>query len=271
MTPKLTIGIITCGRNNKIKECLFSIRDNVKVNHKILVVDSLINNENIELYDSFSNLEYISFSSPISPSHGRKMLSKYLETSYLLYLDDDLVVREDTVEKMLDHAENRKDVGIVGGIWEEYGKYRPVGHRFIYGKNNKGEPLIFKFNVLIEEIQKLKLSSLKVDSVQASILIRQEVLDQIQFDEEYTFFYELWDFYMQAANNNVSIEVLLDACFDHKPTKYLKKTKRQNSQDEEDKNRFMKKWNVKPEKIVKRQTKKEYSLIRKLIRKLFKK
>lgn len=245
MKTKLTIGIITCGRPQKVKECLSSIHKNIQLNYQVIVVDSMINVENLKLYEDSYNTRCIAFDLPISPSAARKIIAENVDTPYILFLDDDIIVTP-SVSTMFRHIETHSDIDIIGGGWNEYGKFRELGQRFNFGTLDNRK-IVYKSFITINDIIKLGLDSVQVDGVQATMLVKSNIFSKVQFDPRYDFFFELFDFFMQCHHEGIVIEALPSVIFEHQPSLYKSnQTMRQKSNKEDDRRKFIEKWGMFP-------------------------
>lgn len=244
--PKLTIGILTCAREESVSACIDSIIKNVKIPFKLLIVDNTKahTKPRINLTEIFNIDKYIEVEEPIGPSASRKIIAENTSTEYLLFLDDDNLVRKNAVKRMIEHLKDNPEVSIVSGAWYEKGKYK-IGQNFNFGKK-KGKKIVFKTFVTYEEVRKMGLSSVKFDSVFASMLCRTNIFKKVMFDERYRWFYELFDFFMQCYRENLIIESLPDVIFDHKPLKYRGKTMKHDKRRMEGREIFIEKWGVTP-------------------------
>jgi len=244
--PKLTIGIPTCAREQSITACIESIEKNVEIPFKLLVVDNTKahTQPKINLSNLFDIDKYIEVEEPIGPSASRKIIAENVSTEFLLFLDDDNLVRENTVKIMMKYLENNPEVSIVSGAWYEKGRYK-FGQNFNFGKKN-GKNIVFKTFVTYEEARKMGLSSVRFNSVFASMLCRTDIFKKVMFDERYRWFYELFDFFMQCYQENIIIESLPSVIFDHKPLKYRGKTMKHDKRRMEGKEIFIEKWGITP-------------------------
>jgi len=245
MKPQLTGGIITCGRSQRIKKCLTSIQDSIQLNHRIIIVDSMITNSNSELYKNYPNTQCLAFDSPISPSAARRLIAENADTPYILFLDDDIEVTHKSVYTMFRYLETHQHVDIVGGAWLEYGRFRELGQRLNFGIL-ENEKIVYKSFITVDEVIQLGLTSVQVDGVQATMLVRSKIFNKVNFDPQYDFFFELFDFFLQCYQQGLHIHALPSVIFKHKPGQYTNKTLRQTSNKEDDKKKFVEKWKIHP-------------------------
>lgn len=243
---ELTIGIPTCAREKAVTTCIDSIFKNVKIPFKLLIVDNTRAHyePKLDIKKIYNIDQYIEIKKPIGPSASRKIIAENTSTDFLLFLDDDNLVRKKSVGKMIEHLKNNPKVSIASGAWYERGEYK-FGQNFNFGTRN-GKKIVFKTFVKLEETKELDLSAVRFDSVLASMLCRTNIFKKVMFDERYTWFYELFDFFMQCYQEDMIIESLPDVVFDHKPLKYRKKTMKHDKKRMEGKKIFAEKWGITP-------------------------
>lgn len=247
MPLQVTIGIPTCGRPAAIEACLASIRENVTTEHSVIVVDSLLTDEATAEYARHPDVRVIGLKDPIGPSAARKLISDAAETPYVLFVDDDNLVTPGSVEGLLAHLESHPDVEIAAGGWnqdEGLGK-RALGQYFHFGQIGDRK-VVYKSFVTIDAAERLELSSVRVDGVLATMMVRRRLFTEVGFDPQYDFFYELWDLFMQCLERAVHIDALPTVIFEHKPVPYTGTTRRQTGDTAADKRRFAEKWGLDP-------------------------
>lgn len=244
--PKLTIGIPTCAREESVSACINSVIQNVKIPFKLIVVDNTKahTEPKLNLSEIFNIDKYIEIEKPIGPSASRRIIAENTSSEYLLFLDDDNLVRKNSIEIMMEHLKNNPDVSIVSGAWYENGRYK-FGQNFNFGTKN-GKKIVFKTFVPYDDVRNMRLFSVRFDSVFASMLCRTKIFEKVTFDERYIWFYELFDFFMQCYQEKIIIESLPDVVFDHKPLKYSGKTMKHDKRRMEGREIFIEKWGITP-------------------------
>ena len=245
MSAEITIGIPTCARPEKIAACLESVRRHVGVDHQVIVVDSAVTDENRNLYAAFPGLRSFILDAPKGPSACRALIADNLSTPYLLYLDDDMEVTTGAVSALYDFLVDHPIVDIAAGGLQEYARYRPIGQRFNFVRAKNGEA-VYKSPITIDELHALGVDSVRVDVAMPCMLVRREVFGKVGFDPRYDFFYDLFDFFMQCHRQGVRVEALANVIFQHKPAAYEALTQRQLGHQENDRQRFIEKWNLTP-------------------------
>jgi GT2 family glycosyltransferase len=247
MPPQVTIGIPTCGRPAAIEACLASLRQNVTIEPSVIVVDSLLTDKAAAEYARHPNVRLIGLTDPIGPSAARKLISDAADTPYVLFVDDDNLVTPGSVEALLAHLESNPEVEIAAGGWNQEGSLgkRALGQYFHFGRIGDRQ-IIYKSFVTIDSAERLELSSVRVDAVLATMMVRRRLFKEVGFDPQYDFFYELWDFFMQCLERGIHIDALPGVIFEHRPVPYTGTTRRQTSDTAADKRRFAEKWGLDP-------------------------
>lgn len=242
---ELTIGIPTCARPRKIKACIQSLRAHIDQPYRLLVVDSGLTDESEAFYRTCPDLELVVRDAPIGPSEARRIIGDRTETPLLLYLDDDNEVTPNAVGVLRQILDTQTDLDIVAGAWNEYGQYRPLGQTFHFGRTAQGS-LVYKSFLSREDAMAAHARFFRVDAALATMLLRRSVLDRVQFDPQYDFYFELFDFFMQCHRERVAVAVTPHAEFLHNPIRYRRATRRQTQDRERDRRRFTEKWGVVP-------------------------
>ena len=134
----LTIAFTTIGRYESAKNLLTSIKDTVKVPHSILIVNSG-SDLDLDFKSRYTeDFEVINYDKPLRVPKARNIIFEKCESSYLLIMDDDMVLEENTVLDFIKLMESHSDVGILGCAVSEYGKWRDIGFRmFMAERDNK--------------------------------------------------------------------------------------------------------------------------------------
>lgn len=254
MNIKLTIGIPTVNRPNKICACLDSIKDYLSIPYKILVVDSSKDNLLRLNKNYIEGLSIIKPPEMVSPSHARKIISDNLNTEFLLYLDDDMTITKGSVEKLMEFLKNNNDADIVGSAVNEYGYWRDIGFHFLLGEVN-GEKIIEKKVITKEWLDYRKFESFKVDLItQPPFLMRASVFSKVSFDPDYKWAKEIYDFFYNCYLTGLNSFVLPNSIIKHYPTSYSSDTFKHKKKifNKEGNDIFFKKWRVRIQNPPKR-------------------
>lgn len=241
----LSIGIITCGRPTKIQQCLDSIQSNLGDCVNVKVVDSNPSDETVKIYDNYPFVDPILFDSPLSPSAGRYVLSQNIHSCYMLFLDDDIILCQNTVAALYQKITQSDSTDIVSAAWREHSGYRELGQNFHFARSNNQDIIFKSFLDLGASLEK-NIDSIKVDALHATMLLKTSIFEHVNFDREFGFYLELFDFFMQCKNNRISCEAITNTYFWHHPTQYKTTTKRQTIPQSQGIDLFKKKWNMIP-------------------------
>jgi GT2 family glycosyltransferase len=245
MNADLTIGIITCGRPAKIAACLQSVHATIGRGVKVVVLDSSINDQTRRIYADYPGVEVSGLSQPISPSAARYLVAQKASSSLLLYLDDDIVLADNTVDTLLQRLQQSPNTDIVSAAWREKTGYRELAQTFHQATDRTGE-VIFKRFLDREQCLKMGLQSVQADGLHATMLVRTEVLKVVNFDPEFGFYLELFDFFMQCKKHGLKCEAVTNTFFGHLPTAYRRKTNRQSVPKDQGVEIFIRKWGLRP-------------------------
>jgi glycosyltransferase involved in cell wall biosynthesis len=241
----LTVGIITCGRPAKIAACLSSVYEMIGKDAKVIVVDSCLNDETRKIYAAYAGICLLDFSDPISPAAARCLLAQKVDTSLLLYLDDDIVLADNTVDALLQRLGQSPKTDIVSAAWKEKGGCREIAQTFHQAADEKGE-VIFKRFLDRDECLKMGLRNVQADGLHATIMARTEIFKVVSFDPGFGFYLELFDFFMQCKKHGLKCEAVTDTVFWHLPTAYRRETNRQSVPRAQGIEMFVRKWGLRP-------------------------
>ena len=121
-TPKVGVILINWNNTEYTKECLESLRtsvglyvdvvqviDNGSKLEELIKLRELKSIYNFRLIENHENLGYV-----VATNQAITALLKDPEVNYILQLDNDAVVKMDTINNMVELAESDPDIGIVG-------------------------------------------------------------------------------------------------------------------------------------------------------------
>ncbi len=107
MTPmedQLTIGIVTYNSSDDIVACINSIRKHAKNNSRIIVSDNNSTDNTREIInENFSDVDIINTGGNYGYGHAFNVLLSKTTTPYLLLLNADITIDENTIEPLLLH------------------------------------------------------------------------------------------------------------------------------------------------------------------------
>jgi GT2 family glycosyltransferase len=208
---------------------------------------------------------------PLAPNRGpggaRRDLAALCESPYLLFLDDDFVLTPQSADLFRPLVNKQAD--IVGGVWlqdkpSDYGTLigeqqaraiplydivapavRTVPAGFTYSFS--AEPAVPRLAIKTSISCSVTLDTLLfVDDLIPNIALHRDVFDKIAFDERFLYFFEWYDFFMQARTAGLRCATVTGAHFIHMPEPYVCLTAPHLRPREEDRQRFFEKWGILP-------------------------
>ncbi len=247
MAFDLSIGIPTAGRPEALARCIASIRESVTVAHRIIVFDSLPGPATEAICANQPDILYQAVAGPVGPSGSRRAIVDLDDREVLLFLDDDIVVRPGAVEMLLDHLEQRPEVDIAAGGWEEAGRLdrRALAQWLVFGETPAGRVVTRRY-LTLAEARAMGLTTVRADGVLATMAVRRRVWSKVGFDPRFGFFYEMLDLFLQCREAGLVIHALPGSVFSHAPLTYSANTTRQTSPKVDDERRFTEKWGLIP-------------------------
>lgn len=203
-----SVIIISYNGREFLRKCLKNIRKSVVRPRKIIVVDDFSDDGTDEMVKKkFNFAEFIRNERNLGPTASRNRGANLAEGKYLIFLDNDVLIRPETLKKMVDFMENQAEAGIVGA------KIIPEGEEKMwwnmgYDPNNFREAIGYFLGFLLKifpQSQWLKSFSMKFILnywdynktltvgwvIESCFAIKKEVFDKIGgFDERFFMYYE---------------------------------------------------------------------------------
>ncbi|BCU67956.1 hypothetical protein HS7_13930 [Sulfolobales archaeon HS-7] len=114
---KVSVAIPTYNRREKLKRLLNSLKDSTFKDFEVIVVDDASTDGTEEMIrNEFSEVRYIKHERPTLVAKSRNDAIEASEGDYIFFIDDDNVVEGNTIEKLLNYAEEHEDVGTVAPV-----------------------------------------------------------------------------------------------------------------------------------------------------------
>jgi hypothetical protein len=254
----ITLCIPCCGRPNRLRLLLESLSAERHLIEKIIICNSTprlpkcedVQQQYSQLYSDF-NIDSVIPASGSGPAQARLLASKESNSEFTLFLDEDLISRTGNIDRMIDFMSTNTEFTCCSGIWVDHianqiqAKQRPLGFLFTESIQSLDRPkTLFKKPFSVADF----VGPIRLDMLQASILIRTDVMNHHQFDPNYEFFLELLDFFYSLHRLRLKCAGIPSVVFDHYPGNYLvhgtksTATKSLKSATQY----FENKWNIKP-------------------------
>lgn len=220
----ISIIIVNYFTEKFILNCIDSIRMNT-VNElcEIIIVDNIVENYTFaDKLKNFVNVKYLPLNDNYGFGYACNRGSEIASGSVLLFLNPDIIVKYDSIQKLYRFLLSRSDAGFVTGVLtDEYGEIQ-----YFYN-NFPGLSWEFKqaFGISLEdEIKKLNdaegLKSgtpFKINWAHgACLMIKKEVFTKTKkFDEKIFLYYEDVDIQQQTIRLGYKNYCIPDAVFEH--------------------------------------------------------
>ncbi len=226
MNPNVHIVLLNWNGYDLTRECILSLSNIKYTNYQIVVVDNGSDDDSyVKLSNEFEkDVKFISNEENLGFAKGNNVGIKYAvenNADYVLILNNDTVVDNLFLNKMIDLAESDTKIGILGSkiyyfsdtdiIWFSGGRFNKFkGGMSVDGMGVKDNE---RYNEVVD-----------VDYITGcSLLIKSEVLEKIGFfDEEYFNYAEDADFCLRAKRSGYSVVFVPSSKVWHKVARSMK-------------------------------------------------
>lgn len=211
-----SIIILTRNRENLLKQCLNSLLSYKNNHHEIIIIDNGSQDGTRKTLKNYKNITLIKNKKNIGVASGRNLGVKKALGKYVIFLDDDTLVKEnDALSKIIKFMERNREIGIVGakliypnGIIQESARSFPTPLSVLWRGTflHKVFPNTpFYKNYVLGDFSHKRI--LEVDWIMGACqVVRREVFNTIGLlDEKYFYSYEDIDFCYRAKNQGWKI------------------------------------------------------------------
>jgi len=242
----LAVGIPTSGRPSAIEANLDALSNSKRSIDNIVVFDnSPLMNEDVP-YNKY-DVDLIEKENPVGPGEARGIIADFVDEDLVLFTDDDKLPRPDAISKLVKHYRTT-DSRIVSAVVKRNGEFDlRIGSIYNWG-NRSGENILFDIQVDGSYYEDLDTQSVRLDSGSPCILMDTKIFRKVQFDNQYDFYFEWIDFFLQCYQSNITIDVVLNSEFSHAHFTYQGETIRDEQDSNLDRQRFCKKWGIQLER-----------------------
>jgi GT2 family glycosyltransferase len=114
--PDVSISIVNFNSGEQLRQCLRSVRDNIKgVSYEVIVVDNASQDSSAEMIKAdFAFVKPIVNNENKGAAFAKNQSFKEAQARYILILDSDIEILPGAVEAMLDFMERNNKAGITG-------------------------------------------------------------------------------------------------------------------------------------------------------------
>jgi len=218
--PKVSVVILNWKQLEDTLECLESLRKITYPNFNIIVVDQGSERNDVEtIKKNYPEIKVIKNKKNEGFCRGNNVGAKLAlreNPDYLLFINNDTIVKPDFLEKLIEFCENNPKVGIAGPLilnYFEKDKVCSCGGKINRFSLNCKE---FKF------IPKKPIKDLNFISG-CAFLVKRKVIEKIGlWDEDFFVYWEDSDFCLRAIKASFKIACVLDSVIYHKVTRTVK-------------------------------------------------
>lgn len=225
---KLSIIVVHHQTPELLKLCLKSIQStSANLDYEVLVIDSTISRRAKDLISElYSNIKYLPFKENLGYAHGVNVGIKNSSSKYILILNPDVILTDNSIQKMISYMDKHPDIGMLGprvlnfnGTQQKtyFSYYKPIT---ILARRSRllGKIGLFRRaldNFLMNNTDPTKLQT--PDWIMGSVLlVRQEVIDQIGgMDERFFMYFEDVDWARRFWHNDYKVVYYPEAVMYH--------------------------------------------------------
>jgi hypothetical protein len=227
-----SVVVVSYNGKNFLRECLKSIPKSEILPKKIVAVDDFSDDGTAEMVKKeFSAVELIRSGKNFGPTFSRNRGAELVDSEYVIFLDNDVLVRPGTFKKLISFLKENPDAGIVGTkivpeskekIWWNMG-YEPNNLREAAGyllgfllkffpRSERLKNLAVKFVLNYSDYKKTVPVGWVIESCFA---INKKLFDSIGgFDERFFMFFEGPDLCFRVKKSGLKVYFYPDAAVD---------------------------------------------------------
>src|SRR3989344_7554133 len=110
-----SVVIISYNGRRFLTKCLENIMESVAMSNKIIVVDDFSGDGTEKMVKKeFSFVKFVRNEKNLGPTASRNKGAKLTEGKYIIFIDNDVLVKPDIFEKLILFLENNPEAGVVG-------------------------------------------------------------------------------------------------------------------------------------------------------------
>ncbi|MDF2505028.1 glycosyltransferase family 2 protein, partial [Clostridium sp.] len=193
MSPKVFIVILNFNSFKDTKECLLSLQKLEYSNYEIIVVDNSSTDGSYEkLRTEFNTYNIIKSNENLGYANGNNIGIKYAlenKADYICVLNNDVIVEDDFLDKIIKVMEDDKDIGLAGPCickYHDKNIIQAMGANInLYNGLTQGKYKNYKYSDIPQK-------DIQVDYLGGACFVcRREVFEKIGFiPENYFLFFE---------------------------------------------------------------------------------
>ncbi len=235
----LTVGIVNYNTKIHLKKCIASISKNPpKCSYEIIVVDNASKDGSKKFLKKIQreNIKVILNKKNIGFGAACNQIASAQKSSYILFLNPDVEVEKDGIDKLLNSLKGNKKVGVItgkllfpDGSLQFSCRKSPTILRVLFGRESVLRK-IFPNNIISREFLMTDFDYNKIqfpDFIRGAVMLfKMDVFKKIGgFDEKFFLFFEDADICQRLKKMNYKIIYLPEAIFYHSLGESTKKQK----------------------------------------------
>lgn len=220
----VSICIVTYNSQDYITGCINSIKEKTaSINYEILVIDNASSDNTTEKFEIFNDIKFIKNVTNTGYAQAANTIAKEARGKYLLFLNPDMILKNNAIDILFQTAENNTDCSLFGGkilntkdnYIFSFGILPTLNDIFFICSGNKQFIKPKKRNINIEQITEIITG--------CCFFINKETFESLHgFDENYFMYYEEIDFCKRMKEKNYKAFYTPNAEFIH----YIAKSER---------------------------------------------
>lgn len=110
--PKVSIIILNYNTKELLRNCIDSIIKSTKINYEIIVVDNGSTDDSVQMIEeNYKEIVLIKNKSNLGFSAGNNKARTKVKGKFVLFLNSDTIIKEDSIDKSVAYFENLSNVG----------------------------------------------------------------------------------------------------------------------------------------------------------------
>ena len=213
----VSICIVTYNSQDYITECIKSIKEKtISTNYEILIIDNASKDNTISHIEDCGNIKLIKNNKNTGFANAANSIAKKAQGKYILFLNPDMILKNEAIDVLFKTAENNKDYSLFGGkISNLEGNYI-----FSFGFLPSLKDIL---SICARKPQNIKPQKRNINKEQETEIITgccffiKKSTFQIlkEFDEDYFMYYEEIDFCKRMKDKNYKAFYTPNAEFIH--------------------------------------------------------
>lgn len=226
MSPKVSIVILNFNSFKDTKECLLSLQKLEYSNYEIIVVDNSSTDGSYEkLKKEFNTYNIIKSNENLGYANGNNIGIKYAlenKADYICVLNNDVIVEDDFLDKIIKVMEDDKDIGLAGPCickYHDKNIIQAMGANInLYNGLTQGKYKNYKYSDIPQK-------DIQVDYLGGACFVcRREVFEKIGFiPENYFLFFEETEFCYKASKRGYKLLCVYESKIYHKGSSTISK------------------------------------------------